>query len=92
MTFPGLEVSLQPVLGIFMPVLPEISLDIGHNARFHSVDVDGYKKTLTFSGTTTVTPEHTLKLKEYLQTRDAFGARFSFDVGQWLTKLGNFTQ
>jgi uncharacterized protein YgbK (DUF1537 family) len=91
-TFPGLEVSLQPSLGLFMPVLPEIDLDMGHNVRLLSVDIDGLKKTLTISAKATVTPEHTLNIKKYLQTKESYSAHFAFDVGEWLTKLGNFTQ
>eukprot|EP00545_Synedropsis_sp_CCMP1620_P005070 CAMPEP_0119006018 /NCGR_PEP_ID=MMETSP1176-20130426/2065_1 /TAXON_ID=265551 /ORGANISM="Synedropsis recta cf, Strain CCMP1620" /LENGTH=453 /DNA_ID=CAMNT_0006957901 /DNA_START=174 /DNA_END=1535 /DNA_ORIENTATION=- len=89
LTLPGLEVSLQPSLGLFVPVLPEIDLDIGHNARLKSVDISGNK--LEISAKVTVTPEHTLKLKEYLQTKESYSAHFSFDVGRWLTKAGNFT-
>lgn len=91
-TFPGLEVSLQPSLGVFMPVFTEVDLDMGHNARLLSVDINGFMKTLSFSGKVTVTPEHTLKLSEYLQTTESLGAQYNFDVGQWLTKLGNFTR
>ena len=89
-TFPGLEVSLQPSLGLFVPVLPEIDLDMGHNARLMSVAIDGTTKTLTINAKATVTPEHTLKLKKYLQTKESYSAHFTFDVGQWLTKIGNF--
>ena len=91
-TFPGLEVSLQPSLGLFVPVLAEIDLDIGHNARLIAVEVDGINKKLTVSAKATVTPEHTLKLKKYLQTKESYAAHFTFDVGQWLTKIGNFTR
>lgn len=90
LTFPGLEVSLQPSLGLFVPVLPEIDLDMGHNARLLSVDIASKK--LAISAKVTVTPEHTLKLKEYLQTKESYSAHFSFDVGRWLTKAGNFTR
>jgi hypothetical protein len=89
-TFPGLEVSLQPSLGLFVPVLPEIDLDMGHNTRLLSVDITSNK--LAISAKATVTPEHTLKLKEYLQTKESYSAHFSFDVGRWLTKAGNFTR
>jgi hypothetical protein len=71
-TFPGLEVSLQPYLGLFVPVLPEIDLDMGHNARLLSVVIDGTRKTLTINAKATVTPEHTLKLKKYLQTKESY--------------------
>lgn len=88
--FPGLEVSLGPSLGVFMPVVPEIDLDIGHNARLHKVHVDGRRRRVTLSASATVTPTHTMKLGQYRQPKDSYSAQFSFDVGRWVTSLGNF--
>jgi hypothetical protein len=90
-TFPGLEISLQPSLGLYLPVLPEIDLDIGHNACLFSLKIDGKKKMLTLSAKVTVTPEHTLKLKKYLQAKESYAACFTFDVGKWLTRIGCFS-
>ena len=88
--FPGLEVSLQPQLGAFVPVVPELDLDMGHNARLHSIRLeDG----ITLDASVHITPHHTRKLhSKYVQSSEAFAAQFFFDVGSWLTKLGNFTQ
>lgn len=91
-TFPGLEVSLNPVLGIFMPVVPEIDLDIGHNAQIKDVKVDYSKKQVQVSARVSITPDHTIKLRKYIQSNDAFLANFHFDVGKWLTSIGNFTK
>jgi len=91
-TFPGLEVSLGPSLGVFVPVVPEIDLDIGHNARLRDVFVDGRRRRVTLSASTTVTPTHTMKLvHKYSQHKDSYSAQFSFDVGRFVTNLGNFT-
>lgn len=96
-TFPGLEISLGPTLGMFVPVLPEVSLDLGHNAQilhvqtFPSNFLTGAPATLTVSARATITPHHTLKLPEYVQPKDSYLAPFSVDVGRWLTKTGNFT-
>jgi hypothetical protein len=92
LTFPGLEVALNRDLGLFVPVVPVIDLDIGHNARLRKVDIDGKQKHLRLSASVTITPASTLRLNDYVQTKEAFAARFSYDVGQWLTKLGKFTR
>jgi hypothetical protein len=91
-TFPGLEVSLGPSLGVFVPVVPEIDLDIGHNAMLRDIFVDGRRRRVTLSASTTVTPNHTIKLAhKYRQHSESYGAHFSFDVGRFVTSLGNFT-
>jgi hypothetical protein len=92
LTFPGLEVALNRDLGLFVPVVPVIDLDIGHNARLRKVDVDGKLKHLRLSASVTITPASTVRLNDYVQATEAFAARFSYDVGQWLTQLGNFTR
>jgi len=91
LTFPGLEVSLNPYLGLFVPVLPEVSLDLGHNAQLLDVRIDGFSRKLVASARATITPHHTLKLRNYIQSSDSFSASFSVDVGRWLTGMGNFT-
>jgi hypothetical protein len=90
LTFPGLEISLGPSL-VFVPVLPEVSLDLGHNAQLTKVHVDGQRAILQVSARATITPHHTLKLSNYVQAKDSYLAPFSVDVGRWLTKVGNFT-
>ena len=91
LTFPGLEISLSPALGIFVPVLPAISLDLGHNAQLLDVHIDGQAAEMTVSARVTIAPHHTLKLRKYKQSQDAYLAQYSVDVGRWLTRLGNFT-
>ena len=91
-TFPGLEVSLGPSLGVFVPVVPEIDLDIGHNAMLRDISVDGRRRRVTLSASATVTPYHTMKLAhKYRQRSESYAAHFSFDVGRFVTSLGNFT-
>jgi len=89
-TFPGLEVSLNPTLGVFMPVVPEIDLDIGHNAQIKYVNVDYSQKHLRLSARVSITPAHTVRLGKYIQSNDAYLANFHFDVGKWLTRIGRF--
>lgn len=90
--FPGLEVSLGPALGVFMPVVPDIDLDIGHNARLHAVEVDGRRRRVTLSASATVTPAQSIKIPaNYRQARDAYAAQFTCDVGRWITNHFNFT-
>jgi hypothetical protein len=90
LTFPGLEISLGPTL-MFVPVLPEVSLDLGHNAQLLQLHVDGEEATMRVSARATITPHHTLKISNYVQAKDSYLAPFSVDVGRWLTKVGNFT-
>ena len=93
LTFPGLEVSLARELGIFVPVLPTVDLDVGHNAVFRKIHIDGIKKEISLDATVTITPDRTLQLlKDYVQGSEAYAARFFYDVGRWLTELGNFTR
>jgi len=90
LTFPGLEVALNRDIGLFVPVVPTIDLDIGHNARFRKIEIDGKQKLLRLSASVTITPKKTVRLNDYVQSSKAFAARFHFDVGQWLTRIGNF--
>lgn len=89
LTFPGLEVSINSPL--FVPVVPTIDIDVGHNARFRDIIIDGRAKLVRLSASVTITPERTIRLlTDYQQSSEAFSARFSVDVGQWLTNIGNF--
>ena len=91
-TFPGLEISLSPGVGLFVPVHPTMELDIGHNARLRELSIHGDKKFVKLAASVTITPHHTLKLnQEYTQSSDAYAARFSYDVGRWLTRIGRFS-
>lgn len=90
LTFPGLELSLSPALGLFIPV-PEVSLDLGYSAQIHNLRVDP-KTGLRISCQATVTPRHTLALlQSYAQSTKSYAAPFSVDVGRWLTSVGNFS-
>lgn len=88
LTFPGLELSVSPDAGFFVPI-PGVELDIGHNARIREFTLDG---DLRVSASVTITPVHTLKLSEaYTQSSQAYSAMFSYDVGRWLTRIGRFS-
>ena len=82
--------SLTGDLGLFVPVVPTIDIDVGHNARFREIHIDGSRKRVRLSASVTITPERTIHLNDYQQTKKAFSALFSTDVGQWLTNIGNF--
>lgn len=85
--------SLSRELGLFVPVVPTIDLDVGHNARFRRIHIDGNRKEIRLDASVTITPDRTIRLmRQYVQSSEAFAARFSYDVGQWLTRLGNFTK
>ncbi|CAB9522879.1 expressed unknown protein [Seminavis robusta] len=89
--FPGLELSLSPDMGLFVPI-PNVELDVGHNARMRELVIDGTKKFLKLGFSVTITPEHTRKLsEEYTQCSDSFSAKFFYDVGRWLTRIGRFS-
>lgn len=92
LTFPGLEVSLNRDIGLFVPVLPTLDLDVGHNTKFRSIVIDGRKKELKIAASVTITPERTRRTQDYVQTSDAFSAIFFYDVGKWLTRLGRFSK
>ena len=90
LTFPSLELSLSPALGLFIPI-PEVSLDLGYSAQIHSLTLDP-RTGLHISCQATVTPKHTLTLlQSYAQSTKSYAAPFSVDVGRWLTRLGNFS-
>jgi hypothetical protein len=90
LTLPGLELAISPALGFFVPVIPELTIDLGHNAQLLDIVVDVEKMLIKVSACVTITPEHTLRLKEYIQSTDAYGAHCFVDVGQWLTRVGRF--
>lgn len=92
LTFPGLQVSINHS-PLFVPVVPTMDIDVGHNARFTDIHIDGITQRVRFSASVTITPERTIQLLDkYPQSSEAFSARFSVDVGQWLTNIGNFRQ
>lgn len=90
LTLPGLEIAINPALGFFVPVIPELTIDLGHNAQLLDIVIDEKNGLLKVSACVTITPEHTLQLKDYIQSSDAFGAHCFVDVGRWLTKVGRF--
>ncbi|KAL3907277.1 MAG: hypothetical protein SGILL_008938 [Bacillariaceae sp.] len=93
LTFPGLEISLNRDIGLFMPVVPTIDLDVGHNARFHRINIDGKEKQLQLDASVTITPDRTIQLmKQYSQSSEAFSSRFAIDAGRWLTQLLRFSK
>ena len=93
LTFPGLEISLSPSVGLFVPVVPPISLDMGHNAQITKLKLSGSNRTLQLSCRVTITPRHTRKVADsYAQDRNAYAASFYFDVGRWLTHIGRFSE
>jgi hypothetical protein len=90
LTFPGLELSLGPALGLFFPV-PEVSLDLGHSAQIHKLHLDPARG-VEISCRATMMPRHTLTLlQSYAQSTKSYAASYSVDVGRWLTRLGNFS-
>lgn len=92
LTFPGLEVTLNRDIGLFVPVHPTLDLDVGHNTKFKSIVIDGRKKLLKIAASVTITPEHSRRTQDYVQTSDAFSAMFFYDIGRWLTQLGRFSK
>jgi hypothetical protein len=78
-------------IGLFVPVIPEINVDLGHNAQIKKLRLDGVKRTLTVSCRTTIAPTHTVKLSEYQQDVHAYAAKHYVDVGSWLTRIGKFS-
>jgi len=56
LSFPGLEISLHPSLGIFVPVIPDVTVDMGRNAQLLDVALDGAAAKLTVSARVTITP------------------------------------
>jgi hypothetical protein len=92
LTFPGLEIAINPSLGFFVPVIPDVTVDLGHNAQLLEVCIDGNNSQVTVSASVTITPEHTLQLKNFRQPSHSYGALCAVDVGRWLTRIGRFAQ
>jgi len=92
LTFPGLEVSLNRDIGLFVPVHPTLDLDVGHNTKFQNIVIDGRQKLLKVAASVTITPERTRLTQDYVQRSDAFSSIFFYDVGQWLTQIGRFSK
>jgi hypothetical protein len=92
LNFPGLQMSVGPTTGVFLPVIPDVSLDLGHNAQVLDINLDGAKAQLIMSARVTIAPEHTRKLQNYTQRANAYGALFSVDLGRWLTRVGRFSK
>jgi hypothetical protein len=97
LTFPGLEISINPDapvvgrLSFFVPVIPDVTVDLGHDAQLLSVTIDGDMAQVQVSARVTITPEHTLQVKhKYIQSSRSYGALCSVDVGRWLTRIGRF--
>ena len=90
LTFPGLELSINPTLGWFVPILPEISFDLGHHASIQDIELDGRNRELRVSAMATITPRHRRKFS-HEQDPIAFAAHFSYDIGRWLTRIGKFS-
>jgi hypothetical protein len=92
LTFPGLEMALgSSAVSFFVPILPPITLDLGHNAQLLNVEIDGVSQKLQVSAKATITPSHTRILPNYIQSRGSYAASHMVDVGRWLTNLGNFS-
>ena len=91
LTFPGLEICLNRDLGFFVPVMPELDLDVGHNAIFRRIEIDGQQKQIRLDASVTITPTRTIRLNKYEQSAAAFSAKFHRDIGQWFTEVLDFT-
>jgi len=92
LSFPGLEISLSPDVGLFVPVVPTLELDVGHNARLREIHIDGKNKLVKLAASVKITPLHTRKMnQQYTQSPKSYSARFSVDVGNWLTRIGRFS-
>ena len=89
-SFPGLEISLNPYLQVFVPVVPNLSLDIGHDAKIENLDFDWKKRQVKLSARVTIVPYHKRKLT-YTQRKSSYLAKYHYDAAAWLTRAGNFT-
>lgn len=101
--FPGLEISLHPLLGLFVPVPTDVTVDMGQNAHLLDVAIDGEAGKLTVSARVTITPgaahasKHQQQSKQQhqqhkKQSSSTPPALCSVDVGRWLTRLGRFAE
>lgn len=87
LVFTGLELSFMG--GIAVPIVPEISLDLGHNAQILHIKMED--ESIQLSVRVTITPEHTIHVPKYRQSSRSYAANCSVDVGRWLTRLGRFS-
>jgi hypothetical protein len=100
-TVPNLELSLTPhnnVNKIFVPIVPELTVDLGHDTQITFIEIDPKCQQIQISAKVTITPEHTLLKRGilpqhiYQQSSKSFAAMCAVDVGHWLTKIGQFTR
>lgn len=93
-TFPGLEISLSPNTGFFVPIVPEITVDLGNNAQLLSIAIDPIKRQIQLDAKITITPDHTTILNKipYQQSTQSYAAMCSIDVGRWITQIGQFAK
>jgi len=93
LSFPGLEISVHPSLGLFVPVPTDVTVDMGQNAQLMDVAIDGQAGKLTISARVTITPgaaQHP-QSKQQKKKKPSL-ALCSVDVGRWLTRLGRFAE
>lgn len=95
--FPGLEIALGTgqLLEMFVPVLPDIDVDLGHDANLERIHFNGVSRCLTVSAKVTVTPEIFLgdQINNKIRSKDQQSlARFACDAGKFVTRIGNFTK
>uniref|UniRef100_A0A7S1Z9Q4 Uncharacterized protein n=2 Tax=Ditylum brightwellii TaxID=49249 RepID=A0A7S1Z9Q4_9STRA len=87
---PGLEIALNPAFP-FQMFVPEVDVDLGHNAQIESLIINGKRGKLSLSARATVTPRGENRLN-YSQHKSSYLAQYSCDVGKWITRIGNFSK
>mmetsp|Transcript_699 Transcript_699/g.901 ORF Transcript_699/g.901 Transcript_699/m.901 type:complete len:399 (+) Transcript_699:304-1500(+) len=90
---PGLEIALNPgslPFKVFVPVVPEVDIDLGHNAQIENLAINGKRRRLSLSARATVTPKSGENRLKYSQQKSSYLAQYSCDVGAWVTRIGNF--
>ena len=85
LTFPDLQLSLG---AFFVPVLSDLTVDMGPSAQLTEITLNGQQQTLQVSARVTITPEHLLSAVEPVCGK--IGACF-VNVSRWLTHLGRFS-
>jgi len=89
LTFPGLEIHSPLTLKAdSFKDFYKLSLNIGRNAKIEKFEIN--PNSIDIDARVAITPE--MMLQDYTQTGDSYGEEVFFDVGKWLTKLGNFTK
>jgi hypothetical protein len=88
-TFPGLELSIGNT-GIFVPIFPELTVDLGNHAQILSIDMNPNQ--IHISAKVTILPDHTrINVPHHFQqSKTSFAAMCSIDVSKWLTNIGRF--